>query len=98
MALGKLPDHAGPLSPYLGTRNSILHSQAALSQALEGEVLRNQMALPSESGPTPLLAEGQREAALSLSRMKGLRLGIPGADTRGAEAEPPASWCCSNSH
>ena len=39
MALGKLPDHVGPLSPYLGTRNSILHSQAALSQALEGEVL-----------------------------------------------------------
>ena len=30
-----------------------------------------------------MLAEGQRRAAVSLSRMKGLRTRIPGADTRG---------------
>lgn len=29
MALGKLPDHVEPLSPYLRNRSSLLHSQAA---------------------------------------------------------------------
>lgn len=79
MALGELSDCIGLPSTYLGNRNGILHSWSALSQALEGKSLRNQMALPNEIWSNTLFAEGRRRAVLSLSRDEGIEARDPGS-------------------